>query len=203
MTWNGFCAVRAAVGADLQIGVDANGGWPTPQIAIETIERLREFDIRFVEQPVPAGDAEAMAQVRRTIGIPIIADESVYTLDRRAGSGPRGGVRCLLHLRRQGRRARARPMRIADFAASLGLKCTVGSNLELGVGSAAMIHLAMAHPRDPSRALSVRHHRPPFLPGRYSARAAADYSRSRPAPHKGLGLGSSLIRSKVERYRIA
>ena len=34
--------------------------------------------------------------------------------------------------------------KIAAFAESVGLKCTVGSNLELGIGSAAMIHLAIA-----------------------------------------------------------
>src|SRR5258707_14756532 len=33
---------------------------------------------------------------------------------------------------------------IGEFAQSAGLKCTVGSNLELGVGSAAMVHLAIA-----------------------------------------------------------
>jgi len=35
-------------------------------------------------------------------------------------------------------------LKIAQFADSIGLKCTVGSNLELGIGSAAMIHLALA-----------------------------------------------------------
>ena len=37
----------------MKLGVDANGGWPTPQIAIETIHRLcDECDIYFAEQPV-------------------------------------------------------------------------------------------------------------------------------------------------------
>ena len=34
---------------------------------------------------------------------------------------------------------------IADFALAEGIQCTIGSNLELGVGSAAMIHLGLAH----------------------------------------------------------
>jgi L-alanine-DL-glutamate epimerase-like enolase superfamily enzyme len=33
---------------------------------------------------------------------------------------------------------------IANFAELAGLSCTIGSNLEMGVGSAAMIHLAIA-----------------------------------------------------------
>ena len=33
---------------------------------------------------------------------------------------------------------------IAEFAHSVGIRCTIGSNLELGVGSEAMIHLALS-----------------------------------------------------------
>ena len=36
--------------------------------------------------------------------------------------------------------------RYANFAASAGIRCTVGSNLELGIGSAAMIHFALSAP---------------------------------------------------------
>jgi muconate cycloisomerase len=36
--------------------------------------------------------------------------------------------------------------KVAALAEAAGLTCTVGSNLELGVASAAMIHLAMASP---------------------------------------------------------
>ena len=43
--------------------VDANGGWVTPDVAIPTIQRLREFNIYFAEQPVNEGDIEGMAEV--------------------------------------------------------------------------------------------------------------------------------------------
>src|SRR5256885_9989228 len=36
--------------------------------------------------------------------------------------------------------------KIASVAEAAGLTCTVGSNLEMGIASAAMIHLAMATP---------------------------------------------------------
>src|SRR5687768_4888175 len=55
-------AVRDAVGNQIKLGVDANGGWPTAQIAAATIKRLCEAaNIAFAEQPVPAGDHEEMA----------------------------------------------------------------------------------------------------------------------------------------------
>lgn len=84
-------AVREAVGSKVRLGVDANGGW-NPDVAVQTIRRLYEYDICFVEQPVAPGDPEWMAEVRRQIEIPVMADESVYTAQdaavlARAGSG--------------------------------------------------------------------------------------------------------------------
>src|SRR5580704_11394450 len=60
-------------------GHDANGGW-SPRVAIQTIRRLYEHGIYFVEQPVPALDAAWMADVRSQVQVPIMADESVNTL---------------------------------------------------------------------------------------------------------------------------
>jgi muconate cycloisomerase len=139
-------AVREAVGSQVKLGVDANGGWPTPHVAIATIKRLcDECDIYFAEQPVPAGDHEAMAEVRRNVPVPIIADESVYTLADarmlvRAGAADVFSI----YIGKAGGIGPARE--IAEFAHSTGIKCTIGSNLELGVGSAAMIHLALSAP---------------------------------------------------------
>src|SRR4051812_20950616 len=70
-------AVRAAVGPLIKLGIDANGGWPTPAVAITTINHLCDkCGIYFAEQPVPAGDHAALAEVRRNVPVPIIADES-------------------------------------------------------------------------------------------------------------------------------
>lgn len=137
-------AVREAVGAGVKLGVDANGGWTTPRIAIETIRRLcDECDIYFAEQPVPAGDHGAMAEVRRNVQVPIIADESVYTLaDAKMLARAEAADVFSIYIGKAGGIEPARE--IADFADSAGIKCTIGSNLELGVGSAAMIHLALA-----------------------------------------------------------
>src|SRR5690349_15891981 len=44
-------AVREAIGPDIKLGVDANGGWSLAN-AIPTIKRLCELGIYFAEQPV-------------------------------------------------------------------------------------------------------------------------------------------------------
>src|SRR5205814_6790610 len=73
-------AVRSVIGPDVKLGVDANGGWGDAATAIAAIERLKPLGIAFAEQPVWAGDPAEMAAVRRATGVPIIADESLYTL---------------------------------------------------------------------------------------------------------------------------
>src|SRR5262249_3940443 len=114
--------------------------------AIETIRRLTdECGIYFAEQPVPAGDHNAMAEVRRSVRVPIIADESVYTLaDAKMLAHAEAADVFSIYIGKAGGVGPA--CEIAEFAASVGIKCTIGSNLELGVGSAAMIHVALSTP---------------------------------------------------------
>jgi muconate cycloisomerase len=135
-------AVREAIGPQIKLGVDANGGW-TPEEAVKMIERLREFDIYFAEQPVSPEDVSVMAEVRKKSHVPVIADESVYTLQDAKTLAQLGAADVFsIYVGKAGGIGAAK--KIADFAEKVGLKCTVGSNLELGVGSAAMVHLAIA-----------------------------------------------------------
>src|SRR5206468_1987076 len=53
-------AVRDAVGPQVKLGVDANGGWPTPDIAIATIKRLKKSNIYFAEPPIPPGEPNVL-----------------------------------------------------------------------------------------------------------------------------------------------
>ncbi len=71
-------AIREATNATLR--VDANAAWSAKQ-AIQTINRLAEYDIEFVEQPVAASDLEGLRLVRENVDLPILADESCVTLD--------------------------------------------------------------------------------------------------------------------------
>ena len=65
--------------------VDANEGWSERQF-IELSPRLAEFGVELIEQPLPAGDDDALLGVPHPI--PVCADESCHTaadLDRLAG----------------------------------------------------------------------------------------------------------------------
>ena len=135
-------AVREAIGPDIRLGVDANGGW-APRVAIQTIRRLYAYNIFFAEQPVADLDIAWLADVRRQVDVPVMADESVYSLQDALAIVRAGAADILsVYVGKGGGIGAAR--KIAAVAEAAGLTCTVGSNLELGVASAAMIHLAMA-----------------------------------------------------------
>jgi muconate cycloisomerase len=138
-------AVRAAIGPGVRLGIDANGGWPV-RVAIQTIRRLRdECDIYFAEQPVAPLDLQWMADVRRNVTVPVMADESCYTLQDAMAIARAGAADILsVYVGKGGGIGPAR--KITAVAEAAGLTCTVGSNLELGIASAAMAHLAAASP---------------------------------------------------------
>jgi muconate cycloisomerase len=70
-------AVRAAIG-DRRLRLDANEAWD-PLTAIRMIRALSRFDPEFLEQPTPSHSLEALAQVKQAVGLPIAADQCVYT----------------------------------------------------------------------------------------------------------------------------
>ena len=135
-------AVREAIGPNVRLGVDANGAW-RPSTAVHMIRRLCEYGIYFAEQPVPPGNPEWLASVRRHVEIPIIADESVYTAQDAMALARSGAADVLsVYVGKAAGIGRARA--IASIAEACGLGCTIGSNLEMGIGSAAMLHLALS-----------------------------------------------------------
>jgi muconate cycloisomerase len=72
-------AIRKALGDTIALGIDANEGYSS-SIAIKAIQRMEECDLSYVEQPVPGWDLEGMVRVRKAVNTPIVADESIFTI---------------------------------------------------------------------------------------------------------------------------
>ncbi len=70
-------AIRAAVGPDVRLRVDANAGWDAER-ARRHLEELAALDVEWVEQPVPG--LRELAGLRGR-GVPIAADEAVAGAD--------------------------------------------------------------------------------------------------------------------------
>jgi len=67
-------AIRAAVGNEIPLRIDANQGWKVKE-AIETLNALKEFDIQHCEEPIARWKFMKLPKVKKNSPIPIMADE--------------------------------------------------------------------------------------------------------------------------------
>jgi muconate cycloisomerase len=134
-------AVREKLGDAPVFTVDANGAYRTAKQAVTAIEKLLPYRVVLVEQPTHRDRIEQLAEVRRCVNVPIMADECVFTpehlneaLDCDAFDvlsvypGKNGGVTNCIEMVKTAQRA--------------GKKCAIGSNLETDLGQGSMAAIA-------------------------------------------------------------
>ncbi len=139
-------AVRRAAGDRVAIRVDANGAWDAAT-AVKALEALRAFDIEAVEQPVSSHDIEGMRRVREESGIPVVADESLVTMQD-AETLVREKVCDVFNVRVSKCGGLLASKAIADFGLSAGLQVQIGAQVgETSLLSAAGRHLAAHLPQ--------------------------------------------------------
>jgi len=68
-------ALREAVGKDVKIMTDTNGGWNYLE-ALRFLQGVTDVNLFLAEQPVPWWDIDGLARLRRKVNVPIFADES-------------------------------------------------------------------------------------------------------------------------------
>ncbi|MFB4266059.1 mandelate racemase/muconate lactonizing enzyme family protein [Nonomuraea sp. GTA35] len=71
-------AVREVIGPDRLLMIDANQRWDLHR-ARRALAALREFDLHWIEEPLPADDVAAHVELRRSIDVPVAVGENVYT----------------------------------------------------------------------------------------------------------------------------
>jgi L-alanine-DL-glutamate epimerase-like enolase superfamily enzyme len=191
-------AVRDVFGADVTLTVDANEGW-SPEEARSAVRALSACGVVAIEQPLPRTADWAGAELRGLGDAAIVADESVWEMSdvaRAAAArafdvvslypGKCGGLRSVLAL--------------AEAAAGLGLGVTFGSNLELGVGAAALAHAITASPAlselVPSDAIGPLYFESPIVTD------ASFVQWGRTLLPAGDGLGVELDREAVASHRL-
>ena len=70
--------LRNAVGPDVDIMLDAWSSWDVPY-SIKMSQRLAEYDIRWLEEPVLADKLDSYIEIQRSSAIPISGGEHEYT----------------------------------------------------------------------------------------------------------------------------
>ncbi|NYF08941.1 O-succinylbenzoate synthase [Leifsonia sp. AK011] len=135
-------AVRALLGPEGRVRVDANGAWNVDE-AEHAIHALAPYDLEYVEQP--CATVEELAELRRRVkymGIPIAADESVRKAEDPLAVA-RAGAADILVIKVQPLGGIARALAISS---EVGLPVVVSSALETSVGLSMGLHLAAALP---------------------------------------------------------
>ena len=191
-------AVRSVAGPDVRITVDANEGW-TPEEAATALKGLEGLGVVAVEQPLSRESAAASAALLRSTSMAVMGDESIWTetdvveaARHRAFDtvnlypGKCGGLR--------------RTIRMAGLARALGLAVSFGSNLELGIGAAAMAHTAAAT-RDLSPVVPADLIGPLYFEATMVGNPGFVGWQGATVP-TGPGLGVHLDRDALEAYRI-
>ncbi|TYL40071.1 dipeptide epimerase [Natronococcus pandeyae] len=127
-----------SVAPDVRLFVDANEAW-TPREAVRKIDRLAEFDLEFVEQPVAAEDPEGLRFVYERSSLPIAADESCITLEDIPQIADRCDIANLKLMKCGGLRE---AKRMIHTARAHGLEVMCGCMSESNASIAAACHLA-------------------------------------------------------------
>ncbi|TKX74897.1 o-succinylbenzoate synthase [Halorubrum sp. GN11_10-6_MGM] len=146
-------AVREAVGDAAALRADANGAWDR-ETARRALDALAPFDLAYVEQPLPAGDLDGLAAIRRGDGsedtdgagdeVPVAVDESVAA--HGIGAVLDAGAADAVVLKPMALGGPDRALAAALRARSAGVEPVVTTTIDAVVARTAAVHVAAAIP---------------------------------------------------------
>ncbi|MEA3372409.1 MAG: enolase C-terminal domain-like protein, partial [Campylobacterota bacterium] len=124
--------------------IDANQAWSEAE-TLEIIEAISDLNITLIEQPVSAEELESMQHITAESTIPILADESVFTLeDAKKVIETKAADMINIKLMKCGGIYKA--VEIIRLCEANGIRCMMGSMLEGPTSIAAAAHLSMVYP---------------------------------------------------------
>lgn len=131
-------AIRRTFG-DIALAVDANGAYD-PQRS-DIVRALDEFELSYIEQPLPAWDIVDHARLQRGLRTPVCLDESVGSAAHARQALDLGSCRALnIKASRVGGLAEA--LHMHDLCFHRGVPALCGGLLESGIGRAHNVALA-------------------------------------------------------------
>lgn len=188
-------AVRAAIGPDAEIRIDANGAWSEEE-AVGALAAHAVHGVALCEQPVAPGPGAvaSLARVRAASPVPIAADESCASLDDLRALLEADAVDAVVV--KPLRTGLAEALAMIAEAAARGVPCILTTTFDTGAGTALAAHLAALLP-EPRPACGVA--TLPLLAG--------DIVRGCRAPEAGAlalpdapGLGVTLDEDALDRF---
>jgi L-alanine-DL-glutamate epimerase-like enolase superfamily enzyme len=137
-------AIREGIGYDIPLRIDANQGWGTAAVAIETLQALHQYGVEHCEEPIARWRFMELAQVSKNSPIPIMADESCG--DDHDAERLIALKACQMFNIKLGKSGGfTKGLKIAQLADAAGLQLQVGGFMESRLGMTAAAHLALAN----------------------------------------------------------
>lgn len=200
--------IRNAVGPDIKIRVDGNRGYSSAEEAIRIIRKMESFDLLLVEQPVEG--LRMMAKVARSVNVPLMADEGVWSVEDAIRIYEIEAAEILnVYITKPGGLIKAK--KLIHTASALGLGCGLGGMVELGIGTAANLHFVASTPEITlACGLSVPYPGDGARKSRLSCSKYRDNLEKNPPKFKNgylivpkePGLGIELDTKKIQKYRL-
>ena len=134
--------IRAAVGKDIVLRVDANQGWEAKQ-AVRLIRAMEDAGVspELVEQPVKAHDLDGMRLITSSVETPVLADESLFS-PKDALTLLQTHAADLLNIKLMKTGGIWQALKICSIAEIYGVECMLGCMLESKLAVSAAVHLA-------------------------------------------------------------
>jgi len=142
-------AVTQAVGPDMPLRLDANGAWLSVAEAAHAMKAFAAIaPIAWIEQPLPRFNLDGLRALRQMTALPVMADESCQTL-RDAYELARSQAADVLNVYVVESGGLTAAAHTFAFAGEVDIPCIIGSQAEMGIGTAACAHLGVAVPNLP------------------------------------------------------
>jgi muconate cycloisomerase len=137
-------AIRECLPSHADMRIDFNQGLQR-ELAIKTCRALEQYDPTFFEQPVKGTDIDMMARITAAIDTPIMADESVFSMQNALNVVcEKAADMASIKIMKPGGILRSRKMAAIFEAADM--PCYAGAMWESGVGIAASLHFTACTP---------------------------------------------------------
>jgi len=137
-------AVRKAVGEKISLRVDVNQAYDV-KTAHKVLRNLEPYGLDFLEQPVHRDNLEGMIEVTRQSPIPIMADESVKSIEQLAViAKTRAADAISIYIIGPGGPGNSKKM--VAIIQAFQMRGYVGGALESVIGASAGLHLAASSP---------------------------------------------------------
>lgn len=190
-------AVREAVGPRVALRVDANDHY-CPADAIRVIRAIERHDVEHVEQPVARHDLLGLAEVHAKVGVPIMTDDTVATLEDAVNViRLKAANRVKLKVTKHGIDGTLAAARVLEAA---GIPCVLGHVFEMGLAAVAEAHVAAVCPNlvMPTEIGSLK----PMGVSEDLIREPLIRQPGRITLPEGPGFGVTLDWAKIERWRV-